>query len=604
MPTAPSASLDWSALLRVLESRPKTPANRAYAYGTAGFRGRVDEGSESVFARVGAVAWCRAVATGSAVGLCVTASHNPEHDNGVKLVDPDGGMLDAAWEPRAARVVNAATAQDALALIQQLYDEAVAQSAASASGSGSGSASATPLVLTARDTRSHSERLEGDALAACAAFPHARAQSLGVLTTPQLHYCVMRLNGRGFGGEATEAGYYAELADAFVALLRAAAVAPPASGADADVLAVDCANGVGALKLPLLTAAVNERLREANAEAAAGAGHHPPLACVPFNTATADFARLNEGCGAEHVQKERKAPAGAPALPRGARMASLDGDADRIVYFAVDCDQLRLLDGDKIAALLARLVRRELEAVAGALGLGLDAAEAVGCVQTAYANGASTRFLRDELKVGVPLVKTGVKHLHHRAHEFPVGVYFEANGHGTALFSSGLVEKLRALDASRVDARVARARDALLALARLLNQATGDALADLLAVEAALRVLGLDLAAWDAWYADLPSRQLKVKVPDRGAVRTTDDETRCVAPRALQDRIDAAVAKYERGRAFARPSGTEDVVRVYAEAGTRADADALAGEVERAIVAVLGGESGGESPSKRGRPAA
>ena len=28
----------------------------------------------------------------------VTASHNAEPDNGIKMVDPDGGMLDASWE--------------------------------------------------------------------------------------------------------------------------------------------------------------------------------------------------------------------------------------------------------------------------------------------------------------------------------------------------------------------------------------------------------------------------------------------------------------------------------------------------------------------------
>lgn len=28
----------------------------------------------------------------------VTASHNPEEDNGVKLIDPHGEMLDQAWE--------------------------------------------------------------------------------------------------------------------------------------------------------------------------------------------------------------------------------------------------------------------------------------------------------------------------------------------------------------------------------------------------------------------------------------------------------------------------------------------------------------------------
>jgi hypothetical protein len=28
-------------------------------------------------------------------------------------------------------------------------------------------------------------------------------------------------------------------------------------------------------------------------------------------------------------------------------------------------------------------------------------------------------------------VPTGVKHLHHEAQKFDIGVYFEANGHGT-----------------------------------------------------------------------------------------------------------------------------------------------------------------------------
>lgn len=38
------------------------------------------------------------------------------------------------------------------------------------------------------------------------------------------------------------------------------------------------------------------------------------------------------------------------------------------------------------------------------------------------------------LKVPVYCTKTGVKHLHHKAQEFDIGVYFEANGHGTVSF--------------------------------------------------------------------------------------------------------------------------------------------------------------------------
>ena len=35
---------------------------------------------------------------GKRIGVMVTASHNPERDNGVKLVDPHGEMLEASWE--------------------------------------------------------------------------------------------------------------------------------------------------------------------------------------------------------------------------------------------------------------------------------------------------------------------------------------------------------------------------------------------------------------------------------------------------------------------------------------------------------------------------
>lgn len=36
----------------------------------------------------------------------ITASHNPEPDNGVKLVDPNGDMLEASWEEWATKFAN------------------------------------------------------------------------------------------------------------------------------------------------------------------------------------------------------------------------------------------------------------------------------------------------------------------------------------------------------------------------------------------------------------------------------------------------------------------------------------------------------------------
>jgi phosphoacetylglucosamine mutase len=47
-------------------------------------------------------------------------------------------------------------------------------------------------------------------------------------------------------------------------------------------------------------------------------------------------------------------------------------------------------------------------------------------------------------------------------------------------------------------------------------------------------------------------------------------------------------AKYTQGRCFVRPSGTEDVVRVYAEASTQEAADTLANSVAKLVDQFLG----------------
>jgi len=113
-------------------------------------------------------------------------------------------------------------------------------------------------------------------------------------------------------------------------------------------------------------------------------------------------------------------------------------------------------------------------------------------------------------------------------------------------------------------------------------------------VEVALYHRGWTLSDWDALYEDLPSSMLKVSVRDRTAISTTDAERRCVTPAGLQDEIDRLVAVGPGGekgvrRAFVRPSGTEDVVRVYAEASTRAEVDELAAQVCQAVARLAGG---------------
>ena len=74
-----------------------------------------------------------------------------------------------------------------------------------------------------------------------------------------------------------------------------------------------------------------------------------------------------------------------------------------------------------------------------------------------------------------------------------------------------------------------------------------------------------------------------IKVEDRTIIKCNEDETRCIAPEEIQPAIDKVVEEIPKGRSFVRPSGTENVVRVYAEAETMEQANKLALEVERIV---------------------
>ncbi|KAJ3563442.1 hypothetical protein NP233_g8944 [Leucocoprinus birnbaumii] len=331
-------------------------------------------------------------------------------------------------------------------------------------------------------------------------------------------------------------------------------------------LLVDCANGVGTQAAETLKEYLGDTL---------------PLNLE--NTATTTRGALNHACGADYVKTTQQLPPSLEGKLRPVeRGCSLDGDADRLMYFYIDEKrQFRMLDGDKIAALVAAFIV-DLVKLSG-----LQSKIRVGIVQTAYANGASTKYLAQRLPV--KCVPTGVKHLHHAAESFDIGVYFEANGHGTVLFSRNTLETLERHEP--INPAQQTALNHIINLTKLINQTVGDALSDMLLVEVVLAHKAYTGVEWDSLYTDLPNRLVKVVVNDRNSFVTTDAERRLVSPPGLQNRIDELVVKYDQGRTFVRPSGTEDVVRVYAEAGLRIAADDLAYRVAGMVYDEAGGDS-------------
>ena len=407
-------------------------------------------------------------------------------------------------------------------------------------------------VVFARDTRASGPHLV-TALVEALNATGTESTDFKILTTPQLHYLTRCINTKGTVyeyGDPTEQGYYKKLAVAFNTAMQGARFSGPVT--------VDCANGVGGPKL-------RELIKYLPSVSDGG------VEIKVVNDDTVEPEKLNYLCGADFVKTGQRAPPSSQAAPL-ARCASLDGDADRIVYYFLDSDStFRLLDGDRIATLAALFIGD----LARSAGLGEKIK--VGVVQTAYANGSSTAYIENDLKLPVICTPTGVKYLHHAATKFDVGVYFEANGHGTVVFSDLALKRLFKYQPK--SPAQSTSLNTLRALSHLINQAVGDALSDLLLVEVILAHKGWGPKEWDQTYTDLPNRLVRVEVADRNIFKTVDAERKLEKPEGVQAMIDGLVGKYKQGRAFARASGTEDAVRVYAEASTRGEADDLAAKV-------------------------
>jgi len=513
-----------------------------FQYGTAGFRMRADLLDYVVFV-VGITAAMRSRKMSShTIGVMITASHNKAEDNGVKIVDPLGEMMVQEWEQPATDMSNARTPEELVALYGQLLAPLRVDELKPAT------------VIFARDTRPSGARLV-KALTAALDAVGAKYLDYGYLTTPQLHYLVRATNTQESAhpyGEVSEDGYYKKLGSAFAKAMQYATAQSP--------ITVDCANGVGAPKLKkLIEHLPSDKLQ---------------IKVVNDQIDNADV--LNEKCGADFVKTQQRGPLNFEGQPYE-RWASLDGDADRIVYyFNSEGSVFHLLDGDRIATLAASFIADLIRKT------GLDESMKVAVVQTAYANGSSTRYIEQTLKLKVECTPTGVKHLHHVAAHYDIGVYFEANGHGTILFSERALKTLRKHQ-PQSPAQL-EALETLQALTDLINQTVGDALSDLLLVEVILAHKEWTVQEWLGTYKDLPNKLAKVKA-DRTMYKVVPNtaERKLESPAHLQERIDEVVAKYKDGRCFVRPSGTEDAVRVYGEAAEVYDVEDMVGKVSALI---------------------
>ena len=155
-------------------------------------------------------------------------------------------------------------------------------------------------------------------------------------------------------------------------------------------LIVDAANGVGAVAMEKLLVHLGSKdisIKTVNTDIQSAEKLNHDVCYIKVKTHTQ--------CGADYVKINQKKPLGLDITP-GQRCASLDGDADRIVfYFQNNQGTFKLLDGDKIATLAAGFIMKLVQEARVMFEDGSPIR--VGLVQTAYANGSSTSYVKEEL---------------------------------------------------------------------------------------------------------------------------------------------------------------------------------------------------------------
>lgn len=491
--------------------KPSKPAN----YGTAGYRSK-DADQNNIMCRAALLAYLRSTTfAGKVIGVMITASHNPVEYNGIKVIDHNGDMLDETWEGYSDKVVNC-DQKDLPRVMRKIL-----RSCSNQNELGEG---VEARVVMGRDTRESGVEICKNIRSVLSKL-NCTVDDYGVVTTPELHFLVRRCNGANKIVKKEE--YVDNLAQNFSKLIS---ITKRNLG-----MGVDTANGVAGMKLENLNKILQNRLNYRILNSADGI--------------------LNLDCGADFIKTRKRAPK-LKAFESGFSMdaseicASFDGDADRLILFTGPEDT-EIFDGDFQAVFLALYLKSLLNSIKSRLKMGV--------VLSYYSNNAAADVLPSQ-SFKVVMAQTGIKNFVNAARNFDIGVYFEPNGHGSVHFSPACIEEIESGDT--------RHHNILKILSNLFDPCVGDALANFLVFKATMASVD-DLRK----FRENPSRLLTVKITDKNSVKV-DQKNQVLEPKALQDKIDVEAVSFG-GRSFVRPSGTEDVVRVYAECPKEEDADSL-----------------------------
>lgn len=516
-------------------------------YGTAGYRDS-SEHLLNVLCRASLIAYIRSSTfCGKIIGIMITASHNRNTDNGIKIIDHNGDYIDKTLEVYCDEIVNCED-RDLQRLLGRIH-----RKMGNMRDFGDG---IIPTIAIGRDTRVSGILFEEKIKEVLELFG-AKVILYNVVTTPQMHFLIRNSNLSGKKIEKND--YFEHLVKNYNEIMKYTSNKPLK-------IYVDCANGVGGIAInELVNRIPNKEIVIINQ----GQEGSSDLNFIP------NFDLLNNKCGADFVVTNSVPPENISiSTEELKRCAAFDGDADRLIYFSIDTN-FTVIDGDRQALFFANYICEMIKAVKGL---------SIGVVLSHYSNTAAKNALND--RINITIANTGVKNFVAKSREFDFGIFFEPNGHGSVTFSSNAIRYIEdCLTKFDISSQVYKNGKILQAMSNIFDPSIGDAVANFLVTEAISSENTYDEVI--SLYEKLPTRQLTVKIKDKKTLKMESDVD-FIEPRELRDKIKIFCNKFK-GRSFVRPSGTEDVIRVFAEANRNEDCDALCVNVAQAVYDICDG---------------
>lgn len=446
-------------------------------YGTAGFRDNAEKIIDISF-KIGRIISYLAISKNHNFGIMITASHNEYQDNGLKIVNLDGQMINKNYESIIENYIN-----DKEEIGD--YNEILSPK----------------KIMIGCDSRQSCDRIKSEIIRGV----HSISKNIGVIdygkvTTPQHHYLVS-INSNDHND-------YIEKFKEFKVL-----------NINTSNVMIDCANGIGYWPLFNLKYIYN-------------------LNYEIINIDVNKYPLLNNDCGSDYVISNNQTP---NYFKNNYLGCSLDGDADRFIFYYVD-NKLNLLDGDYISLLYLLFIKNKI----------INKYKnkfSIGYVHTPYTNKAVIEWVKKlDNNINIICTATGVKNLHHEALKYDISVYFESNGHGTILINNKELNNEKNIKKLNI----------------INNSVVGDGISGIFCILYFLKELNLNYKEWFNLIKKNSNILYKKNVPDKSIYNTNNVGDRLIEPKETQKKLDELMKKYN-CYTFIRPSGTENVLRIYIE---------------------------------------